>query len=61
MAPTPSRARALVVLAVVIGIGVLLAANAHLVFVAFTSQPECVDHLKAPGAEGGYRAAKSAC
>ena len=23
-------------------------ANAHLIYVAFSSQPECVDHLKAP-------------
>lgn len=35
-------------------------ANAHLVYVAFQSQPDCVTHLKV--ADGsGYRAAKSAC
>ena len=36
-------------------------ANAHLVYVAFQSQPECVEHLKSADGEGGYRAAKSAC
>lgn len=35
-------------------------ANAHLVYVAVSSQPDCVDHLKEPGG-GGYRAAKSSC
>lgn len=44
--------------------GVLLvfaAANAHLVYVAFQSQPECVAHVKGVGEGTGYRAAKSAC
>lgn len=37
-------------------------ANAHLLYVAFESQPGCVMHLKSAG-EGtdAYRAAKSAC
>jgi len=42
-------------------IGVLLAANTHLVYVAFSSQPDCVAHLKGEGEHGTYRAAKSAC
>ena len=42
-------------------VGVLLAANAHLVYVAFSSQPDCVTHLKGEGEQGTYRAAKSAC
>ena len=42
-------------------VGVLLAANAHLVYVAFSSQPDCVAHLKGEGGHGTYRAAKSAC
>ena len=42
-------------------VGVLLAANAHLVYVAFSSQPDCVTHLKGEGEHGTYRAAKSAC
>ena len=43
--------------------GLLLVAwaNAHLVYVAVTSQPECVPHLKEAGTGGSYRAAKSAC
>lgn len=48
-------------LTVALGIGVLFAANAHLVFVAVTSQPDCVTHSKARGADGTYRAARSAC
>jgi hypothetical protein len=37
-------------------------ANAHLIYVAFSSQPECVDHLKAPeSGTGRFRAAKSDC
>jgi len=40
----------------------LLLANAHLIYVAVVSQPECVPHLKEAGQdEGGYRAAGSAC
>ncbi|MGD9913010.1 MAG: hypothetical protein AB7S80_02940 [Rhizobiaceae bacterium] len=40
---------------------VFAGANAHLVYVAFESQPDCVEHLKSAGDGGGYRAAKSAC
>jgi len=41
---------------------VLLGANAHLVYVALRSQPDCVPHAKAPNGSGdGFRAAKSAC
>ena len=37
-------------------------ANAHLIYVAFSSQPECVDHLKTPEpGTGRFRAAKSDC
>ena len=48
----------LIPLAVLLFVG----ANAHLIYVAFSSQPECVDHLKTP--EHGtnlFRAAKSDC
>lgn len=47
-----------------VGVGLLFiaAANIHLVFVAFTSQPSCVPHLKSNTTESsGYRAAKSVC
>ena len=43
------------------GIALVMAANAHLVRVAFESQPECVPHAKQSGEAGGYRAARSAC
>lgn len=43
------------------GLALFAGANAHLVYVAFRSQPDCVDHVKAVGDGGGYRAAKSAC
>jgi hypothetical protein len=37
-------------------------ANAHLIYVAFTSQPSCVPHMKVTGtAAGEFRAAASAC
>ena len=38
------------------------AANAHLVYVAVASQPDCVAHLKEAGSKAGaFRAAKPAC
>lgn len=48
-------------LAVLVGIGVFAAANAHLIWTSVRSQPDCVQHLKAPGPEGQFRAAKSSC
>ncbi len=38
---------------------VFVAANAHLIFVSFTSQPDCVLTSSKEGAE--YRAAKPSC
>ena len=48
---------------VLVSAGLLLVAfaNAHLVYVAVRSQPDCVEKLKAPGEGQGYRAATSAC
>lgn len=44
------------------GVALFAAANAHLVYVAVASQPDCVAHSKGPQANGhDYRAAKSAC
>ena len=46
------------------GILLLVLANTHLVYVAVTSQPECVAHLKAGEAasgKGAFSAAKPAC
>ena len=45
------------------GLLLLAGANAHLLYVAITSQPDCVDHVK-PGetSRGGtFSAAKSSC
>jgi len=41
--------------AVLAGLAVVVAANAHLVIVAVTSQPDCVE------VEGPHRAAKAGC
>lgn len=48
---------------VLVPAGLLLfaGANAHLVYVAFRSQPDCVEHLKSTDDGEGYRAARSAC
>lgn len=48
-------------LLVAAALGVVLLANAHLVYVAFESQPDCVTHLKTASGSGSYQAAKSAC
>lgn len=54
--------RLAVVAAVIAGVAVLIGANAHLVYVAFTSQPDCVTHLKSATESGdGFRAARSSC
>lgn len=42
------------------GLLLFAGANAHLVYVALRSQPECVAHAKGAG-DGGYRAARSSC
>jgi len=57
-----TRTRLTVGLLVLIGLVVLVAANAHLLYVAVTSQPDCVDHVR-PGEAGSgvFGAAKSAC
>lgn len=62
-AATPPARRRWLGWAVGLGIvAVLLAANAHLVYVAFSSQPDCVGHLKLPdGSTDHFRAAKSGC
>ncbi|WP_246485533.1 hypothetical protein [Aminobacter carboxidus] len=43
------------------GLLLFAGANAHLVYVAIQSQPDCVAHSKAASDGPGYRAAKSAC
>jgi hypothetical protein len=48
---------------VLIPLGLLLVAgaNAHLLYVAIQSQPDCVEHVRAAGEGQRYRAADSAC
>ena len=56
------RTRFLTAIAVAVGLAAFLAANAHLLIVAFESQPDCVEHVRlGSGAPGEYSAAKSAC
>ena len=43
------------------GLLVFIGANAHLVHVALSSQPDCVEHLKTEGQDGAYRAARPSC
>lgn len=60
--PAAGRTRLIVSLAVAAGLLLLLGANWHLVYVAFTSQPDCVAHLKqGESRPGGFSAARSAC
>lgn len=42
-------------------IALFIGANAHLVYVALDSQPECVPHAQQMDESGLYRAARSAC
>jgi len=63
-ARTLSKRKAVLWLAVGLGLLVLFAANGHLVYVAMTSQPDCVDHIRhgeADGKQNRFSAAKSAC
>jgi hypothetical protein len=44
------------------GLAAFLAlANAHLVYVAVGSQPDCVPHAKAAGEGAAFRAARPSC
>jgi hypothetical protein len=60
----PAKAAPLVWLAVAVVAAVVVAANVHLVYVAATSQPDCVDHRRqgeGSTAAGLYSAAQSSC
>lgn len=56
-----ARARLVAGLAVLVAMGGFAAANAHLIWTSLESQPDCVPHLKDPGANGQFRAAQSSC
>ena len=46
------------------GLLIVVLANLHLVYVAVSSQPECVAHVRAdvaPATNGSFAAANSAC
>ena len=60
-ARTARRIRLLVWVVVPLAILLFAAANVHLVYVAVSSQPDCVPHLKDRGGNGQFRAARSAC
>ena len=53
--------RTISILMVGVGLAVLVGANAHLVYVAVTSQPDCVPHTRPAGEAQPYAAAGSAC
>ena len=56
------RSRAIVWLCGIVLLLIVLGANAHLVYVATASQPECVAHVKlGAGTPSQFSAAKSAC
>lgn len=57
-------ARVRIGLCVMIAIVAVLLANAHLVWVAVSSQPDCVAHVRGGDSDrpaGSYMAAKSSC
>ena len=59
-----SRAKTAILLAVAAGLLLVIGANAHLVYVAVTSQPECVAHLRpgeADAQNASFSAAQSNC
>jgi hypothetical protein len=43
------------------GIAIFVLANAHLVLIAVSTQPECVAHVEASIDAQGYSAARSSC
>ena len=56
------RKRTIIGLFVLAAVLLLAGANAHLVYVAVSSQPDCVDHARHGEAGSGmFGAAKSAC
>lgn len=55
------RARLLLWTLIPAALMLVAAANAHLVYVALVSQPDCVPHSKEPGEAGEFVAARSAC
>jgi hypothetical protein len=61
--PGGSKAKSIVCLSIGLGLIVLVAANAHLLYVAVSSQPDCVAHLQHGEGNGtnSFSAATSSC
>lgn len=64
--PAKKKRKAAIWLAIGLGLLLIVAANGHLVYVAISTQPDCVDHvhpgnLNKDGDRTQFRAAKSAC
>lgn len=58
------KTKTLIWMAVAAGLLLVAVANAHFVYVAFSSQPDCIDHIKrgvAVAAPGKFSAASSSC
>ncbi|MET0443864.1 MAG: hypothetical protein ABW151_04750 [Pseudorhodoplanes sp.] len=58
------KTKTLIWLSVAAGLLLIAVANAHFVYVAFSSQPDCIDHIKrgvAVAAPGQFSAASSSC
>ena len=62
LADTPRRSRAMLWLVAAVAIAAVIAANAHLAYVAIASQPDCVAHVRqGEGAGRQFSAAQSSC
>ena len=62
----PWRRQALIIAVIALLLLGLLLANAHLVYVAVSTQPDCVAHTRSGAVQAGsgsrvFQAAKSAC
>jgi hypothetical protein len=58
------RTRTILWLAIGAGLLLVLIANSHLVYIAVTSQPDCVAHLRqgeGSAKDGRFSAARSSC
>lgn len=58
------RSRGFYITLAIAALGIVLLANAHLVYIASTSQPKCVAHTISDAAHkdvGAFGAAKSSC
>jgi hypothetical protein len=59
-----SRMTVAIALTIVSGLALIVAANAHLLYVAITSQPDCVAHVRRgddTSKDNGFSAATSSC